>query len=384
MERLIIPIFDTWFGVSVHPAAITLLSNLSTEAWHSFGRELAPDLSISPQCTQARPILPPMSLGNLNASIAWPCNVFPEMVLARGDAAADILLGDSAVNSLLNNTGTVPTRIPAAPFQNTTIYLIADPRSSTGVDFQAKTMGISTTCQMMTSKCAIGNGELGPTFRCPNEFNGNFYQTIPSDYGITGNSFGLGASAGIGFAHDAQLSNYSRVVNVSDGLPTDRIQVRSKGQITSLLEQNPIYFGAWSAGRIDRSRKSTPLANISGSGKPDPEVFPNGSNISSWLVQCSATIYDVNYTYINGSVRNLQLDEAVPEWGALYSAPLAWAYYLPQDCTAMGDAANKAIWLAEYSTELANIVRDLATQETPLPFPNPRSAVNGEAGLCLS
>lgn len=258
----------------------------------------------------------------------------------------------------------------------TTLYLIADPRSSTGVDFQAKTMGISTTCQMMTSECAIENGKFGPTFECPNEFNGNFYQTFPGDYGTTPNSYGLGASAGIGFAADAQLSNYSRVVNVSDGLPAGRTQVGSKGQITGLLSQNPIYFGAWSAGRIDRSRKSTPLANVSGSGKPDPEVFPNDNNISSWLVQCSATIYDVDYAYINGSVRNLQLDEAGPEWGALYSAPLAWAYYLPQVRTAMGDAANKAIWLAENSTELANIVRERSTQDTPPPpFPSRRSVI---------
>lgn len=318
-----------------------------------------------------------MSPDNLHSSLAWPCNIFPEMVLVGGNAAADILLGDSSLNSLLNDTGTTPTRTPAAPFQNGTVYLIADPRSNTGVDFEAKPMGISTTCQMMTSECAIENGKLGTTFRCPNGFDGNFYQTIPGDYGITGNSYGLGASAGIGFAADAQLSNYSRVVNVSDGLPADRMQLGSKAQITSLLAQNPMYFGAWSAGRIDRSRKATPLANVSGSGKPDPQVFPNGNNISSWLAQCTSTIYDINYTFVNGSVRNLQLQEADPEWGAFYSAPLAWAYYLPQVRTAMGDAANKAIWLAENSTELANIVREFNTLESLVSFPFPRSAGGG-------
>lgn len=281
------------------------------------------------------------------------------MVLVGGDAAADILLGDSSLNSLLNDTGTTPTRIPGAPFQDSIVYLIADPQSSTGVDFQAKTMGISTTCQMMTSKCVIENGKLGTTFECPNGFDGNFYQTIPGDDGITGNSYGLGANAGIGFAADAQLSNYSRLMNVSDGLPANHMQLGSKAQITSLLAQNPMYFGAWSAGTLDRSRKAPTLANVSGSGTPDPEVFPNRSNISSWLVQCSATIYDINYTFVNGSVRNLHLHEADPEWGALYSAPLAWAYYIPQVRTAMGDAANKAIWLAQNSTELANIVSEI-------------------------
>lgn len=41
--RLLIPIFDTWFGVAVHTAIITQLTNTSAAEWHTFGRHLNSD-----------------------------------------------------------------------------------------------------------------------------------------------------------------------------------------------------------------------------------------------------------------------------------------------------------------------------------------------------
>ncbi|KAJ4390969.1 hypothetical protein N0V93_004568 [Gnomoniopsis smithogilvyi] len=358
---LLIPVFDTWFGVSVQPAAITQLTNTSTSAWHSFGREFATQNALSPNCTQTNPGLPALDPGNLRASWWWPCNLYlplHEFFLVGSGAAQDILQGSYSNNILLNYTGPPETGGSGASAKNTTIYLMGDPHSSAAVDFQADTMGISTSCQIMTADCNVYLTDLGLNFACPKGFAGNFYEPIPDDYDPQTNSYTIGGpNTGIGFATDAMLSNYSRTVNFSDGHATDGMPAGSEGSIIGLLTQNPVFFGTWATGYLDVFDAESPLLKPV-SGMNDPQLFPDGSSDASWLLNCSATIYDITYTFVNGSLHNLRVQEAPPDWGAFFTAPLAWAQYLPEVKTAMGDAANKAVYLAQNSSDVADIWAD--------------------------
>lgn len=248
---------------------------------------------------------------------------------------------------------------------------MGDPQNSTAVDFQAKTMGISTSCQVMTSDCKISYIlEPGLNFTCPSGFAGNFYEPIPGYYDPTTNTYvGGGASTGIGFATDARLPNYSRIVNLSDGHATETVPAGSEGSVMGLLAQNPVFLSTWAAGYLNLMDTHSPLANVSGSGYSDPQIFPNAIGESHWLLKCNATIHDINYTFVNGFLHALQAQEAPPDWDAFFTAPLAWAQQLPQVKTAMGDAVVKAAYLAQNSTHLADIVRSFCTHDSRYPSP---------------
>lgn len=241
---------------------------------------------------------------------------------------------------------------------------MGDSQSSTSVDFQAKTMGISTSCQIITASCTLENTLYdGIDFDCPGGFAGNFYEPIPGNYDTATNIVNRSANTGIGFATDAQLSNPSRMVNFSDGHATDGAPAGVEGQVMGLLTQNPVYFGTWASGYLNAMTAQTPLQNVSGTGQLDPQIFPNSIADATWILNCSAIIYDISYTFVNGSVHTVQAQQAPPEWGAFFTAPFAWAQIFSQVSLAMGNAANKAVWSANDSTQLANIVSNFLRLE---------------------
>jgi hypothetical protein len=103
-----------------------------------------------------------------------------------------------------------------------------------------------------------------------------------------------GAMAGISFSPDAQLNN-----------KIDDLQLASF--------QNPLYFGAWSVGWQVFPENDT---GSSGPWDNDAQIFYDDYSNYIWMLNCSNTLYEFNYTLVNGSVAYGELTPSSPDTGA--------------------------------------------------------------------
>lgn len=135
----------------------------------------------------------------------------------------------------------------------------------------------------------------------------------------------------------------------------NRLQGASAGSVPALLQQNPVYFGAWAYGMLFYVDTNNPLVAQShvGDGDDPTKTFPDGGEEGIWLLNCSATVYDIMYTYANGSLISLQAQPATADWGAFFTAPFVWNG--PEVQIDMADAANIAGYTARNNTDVANI-----------------------------
>ncbi|KAI3393997.1 hypothetical protein diail_3313 [Diaporthe ilicicola] len=308
---LLIPVVDTWFGLSVHSATITQLYQIHQNSYHSFGRQLDTSEDNPSNCSLG-PMHPADDYNNAQ-TFAWPCNIFMPTVHAANmfvvdpQASANVQLGLATNDSIVDYTGSANASGSEAPSTNVPIYYIGDHRSSASVDFRGQTMGMSTQCEIITHKCVTGNN--GSAFSCPGGFEGDFSEcgagTWPGNGSVNGDSGGC--TTGIGFAADAQLSGAGGIVSLSSGSP-----------VYALLPRNPMYFGTWATGFPSAADTNSPLTS------DGTDIFLNSSTTASWLLNCSATVYEIDYTWVNGSLHTFNATPASAEWGAFFSAPFAW------------------------------------------------------------
>lgn len=282
---------------------------------------------------------------------SWPCNILTSQkdygtTFLQGSQAVFAVELDQPTNDQISNyTGPVRT---AGPGENVTVYFMGDKRSSENLDFRARTMGISTQCQIMTSQCFDGQiYKYDPSFFCPGGFNGSFLQCSPNYWPATSNTDVSNCPTGIGFSSDPQLSQMAGIQGLSNLNANDAV-------ITStLFSTNPIYFGTWSHGYPTSGDTYNPLV-----ANNDPDVFPPDAVNARWLLNCSTTVYDIDYTYVNGALGTFHATLAAPEWGAFYSAPFAWQWgsngLLPVSAI-MQEAAFASSYTAQNGTDLANI-----------------------------
>lgn len=106
-------------------------------------------------------------------------------------------------------------------------------------------------------------------------------------------------------------------------------------------------------------RHGNPLyAGTSDDGMADQQVFADGSTNAVWMLDCNATIYEVEYTYVNGALHTFDTRLAAGDWGAFVSAPFSWFSYalgLQPVESSLRNAAYIAGNTARNSTDLANI-----------------------------
>lgn len=293
---------------------------------------------------------------------SWPINIdMPTphtsgMFLHGSQAAATIQLNQPTKNLIANYTGPAPSQTGAGEASqqpNITIYFLGDSRSSTALDFRAHTLGMSTQCKIMTSECYTDSNATDPfAFSCPGGFQGDITFCQPNIWPIE--EYGSGScSTGIGFAKDPQLSQTAGNIMLGDfsGL--------GAGEIIELFSQNPIYFGTWATGYPTAGDIDNPLfAGTTADGMPDQEVFADGSTNAIWMLNCSATIYEVEYTYVNGALHTFDTKLASGDWGAFFSAPFSWFSYalgLQPVESSLRNAAYLAGNTARNGTDLANI-----------------------------
>jgi hypothetical protein len=174
-------------------------------------------------------------------------------------------------------------------------------------DFQTSTLAVETQCNLITSRClpksTDGSAQYIGTydFHCPNGFNGSLLSNGASSAAKFNTTTQPGGDmAGITFFSDAQMS--------------DRIK---DSEFASL--QNPLYFGTWSVGW-----QVAPWNDGSGTNgfwDSDPEIFYDFSWNYIWMLNCSSTIYDVTYSFFNGSITKWDTSLAQQDSGGLLSLP---------------------------------------------------------------
>ena len=216
-------------------------------------------------------------------------------------------------------------------------YYLANPYTATQplyVDFKATTYAVATQCVPITQQC-LPNVEWpidsGGAFQCTPGFGANFTfdggsQTLDATTEDGGNNpLGDKPLVGVAFSTDAQLSErvgrYDPDLTETLSGGKQSVVPGTNASYQYLQPSNPLHFAAWALGypsfgaaQASSDSKwavSNPLLN-------DSQIYRSESGTTEWILSCSTTVYDVSYTWINGTVRDFINTTASPETAALW------------------------------------------------------------------
>jgi len=110
--------------------------------------------------------------------------------------------------------------------------------------------------------------------------------------------------------------------------------------------QNPLYFGTWATGQM-----GVTLSNSS------DLIYESTSNGASWILSCSATVFDISYNWVDSAVASFNTTTANGTVGGILSAAFVAGL-------ASNPLENGAILagLSASSTDLARITADHFSQ----------------------
>ena len=189
-------------------------------------------------------------------------------------------------------------------FQNGTLHSIFfNPNSAESiipeidVDFIANTPSMTTQCAMATKECNITSGfnqnenNLSIPFHCYDGFSGDLGKTPANGH------------------EKAQGWNMS-FYETSDGLPVATL---------TQFQSNPFSF--YVAAAID-SIDYWAVDNGSFPNIDDGSLVDVGGGLRAFALSCEATIYDVSYSFVNGSFHSFNTSKASPQKASIIKAPL--------------------------------------------------------------
>ena len=278
LHSFAIPAVDSWFGVVVTPSAQTSLSTVDFPTNFTYGRGLVTNGT----CTDSAAQL------DGPGGTYLPCNI-------ETGANGPVLYSNDQAYKILNNISESHVVLPYYPSDpSQTLYFLGDRAILDNgpdiilFDYKAITYAVSTQCQPISTKC-LGDLSEDGLFNCTPSFAGHL--TWSGAIGST-DSNTTSSSVGIQFFADTGLTNnFSTIGNLYSA-------------------QNPMYFGTWATGQM-------------GSSLNDSDVVYASSNGASWILNCSATVFDVSYTWINGSVASFNTTAANSTVGGIFSAAFA-------------------------------------------------------------
>lgn len=186
------------------------------------------------------------------------------------------------------------------------------------LDFVASAPAVNTQCRPMTRLCDQGYNNETLTYDCSSGFRVNL--TSPWPYTVSNETapiddpnLSLSGSTltGIAFASDAELKR-------SPGL-VQNASVGGTGWMPNkwpeIIPSNPAYFGTW-------ARNYPGLRSISDSLVGDPELDYDGSGVQ-WFLNCTTTVANVTYAWVNGSISTFSTELVSPEMAALFTGPFS-------------------------------------------------------------
>ncbi|KAL6821671.1 hypothetical protein J3E69DRAFT_382184 [Trichoderma sp. SZMC 28015] len=224
-----------------------------------------------------------------------PCNVITAM-------GKSYLVSASEAFKVLHNASTI-NRVNYFPSdQPQAVLYLGDAASSPNVDFKASTFAVSTQCQPITYEC---------THMHPNDSKFNCTPALTGDFNT------LSAPVGVKL-----FSNSSLTENLS------------------FTYQNPVYFATWA---VKEQIDSKSFAN-------DPGVAYHSDTVEtlSWILNCSSTVYEATYIWVNGTVTSFNTTLANSTLGGIMSGPFG------------SDRVNAALQCAANFASAGNSSADIA------------------------
>jgi hypothetical protein len=269
----------------------------------------------------------------------WPCNVanwecYPVASLYGIADASKTNQGVSTVDKVWNYTDSSSGDV---------YYYLGSPNQNALVDFKAHTFAMQTQCKPMTQKCykydpddySAANAALANSYNCTGAFHGSLYSDVLGD-----STLYAYPNVGVAFARDPELEVAGDLVW---GPSADMAAYRQVYSFPQVYATNPFHFGAWATG-YPPADPTTALANPFGDG--DKGVFWTASidagGGATWQLNCSSTVYDVSYSWIDGAVHAFNRTESTPDTAALFGSPFAYAANLSAVPLALAAAAQSA------------------------------------------
>lgn len=169
-----------------------------------------------------------------------------------------------------------------------------DNKLNCGIDYIAKTTSMATHCDFATQACQfealkpLANQNLSVPFNCSAIFHGDL---------------NFAPSTGLERAPGWNTSFYELI----DGIPKE---------IPVQAQSNPFYFNA-----------SAVIKSVSDPGNllrhhPEGAIANLGKGRAAIAFSCNATIYDVTYKLVNGSITFLNVTPSDPRKASIIQAPL--------------------------------------------------------------
>ena len=212
---------------------------------------------------------------------------------------AEALLGNSDTNIIYNTSFQDYGQDNDA--QN--YFFLGDVRSGQNLDFLANTLSVTTQCEVVTHKCHLNSPV--PGFSCFGYQSPSF--TYSGEVGIdpaAATAYNNMTMVGIQFFTESNLQNAIGFGNGSKEL---------------FSAQNPIHFLTWSKGFPPVDTSETTFDEMRQNNFLQLE--PSGDNV--FILNCSASVYNMAYTWVNGKILPQNQSLASDMYGAIFSAPFA-------------------------------------------------------------
>lgn len=224
-----------------------------------------------------------------------PCNIITAM-------GKNYLVSSSEAFKVLHNVSTINkvNYFPTGGSQ--AILYLGDAASSSNVDFKASTFAVSTQCQPITHDC---------THMYPKDSRFNCTPALTGDFNTLSTPVGV-----------KLFSNSS----LTENLP--------------FTYQNPVYFATWA---VKEQIDSKSFANDRGVAYHSDTV-----ETLSWILNCSSTVYEATYTWVNGTVTSFNTTLANSTLGGIMSGPFG------------SDRVNAALQCAANFASAGNSSADIA------------------------
>lgn len=339
---LIIPLIDSWFGIATKAEVVTQLVEKPHNT-SSYGRGLSTSL-----CPNG-----PRDNGSANGynptNAWWPCdlyNINSHGAYMTGQIEAQRIIYGTSTNTTINNY------TDAAGIEY--LYL-ADPQQSITEDFRTRTIATSAQCVPMTQLCYFNfdAAQSGHLFNCTRAFSGDIYSPVLNTSASPDDYLDASSNVGLAFSSNPQLTKAGGEIfmshiavgwgeqdNLTDGF-----------YYPELYPTNPLYYGSWASGYPVGDVSSSEGTNTKFDG--DTGIYYDNSLGGIWMFNCSTTVWNVSYTWVNGGVQNFNVTLASKDLSALLSAPLAWAPYMYGTANSILSAASRASYTGDNSRQIA-------------------------------
>ena len=219
--------------------------------------------------------------------------------------AAETLLGNSDIN-LIQNTSYQADQHNYGAQQ---YYFLSDVKIGQVLDFLANTTAVTTQCEVVTQNCEINPTDEG--FSCSGYRSPSF--TYSGEVGVDPTAAIAPSNmsmVGLQFFKDSDLQN----------------PIGFGSQSSELFSaQNPIHFLTWSKGFPPLDTSNQTFAEMRNGNYL--QIDHSGDYV--FILNCSATIYNTVYAWVNGTIlQDNQKQGFYPEiapdiYGAIFSAPFA-------------------------------------------------------------